>query len=77
MAPKSNVPNAFSFWQAWLYHLIPNLEEVIDPNNPMHQIAVQSSIHEMANLISDRAAREGIQGIAKKSIATIAARNAK
>ncbi|HEV2829194.1 MAG TPA: hypothetical protein VGW76_16475 [Pyrinomonadaceae bacterium] len=77
MATKSNVPNAFSFWQAWLYHLIPNLEEVIDPNNPMHQIGLQATIHEMANSISDRAARTEIQGTAKKSIASIASKNVK
>jgi hypothetical protein len=72
-----NVPNAFSFWQAFLYRLIPNFEEEIDPNNPLHQIAVQSAIHEMANSISDRAARAEIQGIAKKAIANIATKNAK
>lgn len=67
-----NVPNAFSFWQALLYQLIPNLEETIDPNNPMHQIGLHASIHEMANSVSDRASRAEIQGIAKRAIANIA-----
>ena len=75
MATK--VPNAYSFWQAWLYQLIPNLEEVVDPNNPMHQIGLQAAIHEMANSISDRGARAEIQGAAKKAIANIANKNAK
>ena len=77
MVTKANVPNAYSFWQALLYQLIPNLEEVVDPNNPMHQIGLQAAIHEMANSISDRAARAEIQGAAKKAIANIAAKNAK
>ncbi len=68
---------AFSWFQAWLYQLIPNLEEIIDPNNPLHQIAVHSAIHEMATAISDRAVRDGIQSTAKKSIANIAQKNAK
>jgi hypothetical protein len=76
MAPK-NTAVAFSFWQAWLYHLIPNLEEVVDPSNPHHQIAVQSAIHEMAKLISDRAVRDGIQSTANKGIAVIAQKYAK
>lgn len=76
MAPK-NDKVAFSYWQAWLYQLIPNLEELIDPNNPLHQIAVHSAIHELANSISDRAVRDGIQGTAKKAIANIATKNAK
>ncbi len=76
MAPKKNFV-AYSFWQAWLYHLIPNLEEIVDPSNPHHQIAAHSAIHEMATLISDRATREGIQGLANKGIANIAQKNAK
>lgn len=76
MAPK-NTAVAFSFWQAWLYHLIPNLEDIVDPSNPHHQIAVHSSIHEMAKVISDRGVREAIQGIANKGIANIAQKNAK
>ena len=76
MARKKNIV-AFNFWQAFLYHLIPNLEEIVDPNNPLHQIAVHSAIHEMAKVISDRAVREGIQGITKKSIANIAQKIAK
>lgn len=76
MAPKKDRV-AFSVWQAWFFQQFPNWEEIIDPNNPFHQIAVQSAIHEMANLVSDRATRDGIQGIAKKSIANIAQKNAK
>ncbi|MGH9874468.1 MAG: hypothetical protein ACRD9S_18590 [Pyrinomonadaceae bacterium] len=72
MAPK----NAFSVSQAFLYHLIPNWEEIVDPNNPLHQIGVHSAIHEMANAISDRGARTAIQSAAKKAIASIAAKNA-
>ena len=75
MAPKLERV-AFSFWQAWLYQLIPNLEEMVDPSNPLHQIAVHSAIHEMANSISDRTVRAGIQGTAKKAIANIAQKNA-
>jgi hypothetical protein len=75
MATK--VPNAYSFSQALLYRLIPNFEEEIDPNNPMHQIAVQTVIHEMAGLVSDRATRDGIQGFAKKGIANMASKTAK
>jgi len=75
MATK--VPTAYNYWQAWFYHQIPNWEEIIDPNNPLHQIAVQSAIHELATLVSDRAVREGIQGIATKSIAALAAKAAK
>jgi hypothetical protein len=54
-----------------------NLEEIVDPTNPLYQIAVQSAIHEMANLVPDHAVRDGIQGITKKSIASIAQKNAK
>ena len=72
MAPKK----AFSISQALLYQLIPNYEEMIDPTNPLHQIGVHSVIHELANAIADRTARTAIQGAAKKSIATIAAKNA-
>jgi len=68
---------AFSYWQAWFFAHIPNWEEIVDPNNPLHQIGVQSAIHEMANLVSDRAVRTAIQGTVKKSIAEIAAKNAK
>ena len=75
MAPKNRV--AFSMYQAWLYQLIPNLEETIDPNNPLHQIGVHSAIHEMASAISDRAVRDGIQSNARKSIASIATKYAK
>ena len=75
MAPKHKA--ALSVWQSWFFQQFPNWEEIVDPNNPLHQIAVQSAIHEMANLISDRAVRDGIQGIARKSIATIAQKNAK
>lgn len=64
-------------YQAWLYQLIPNLEDTIDPNNPLHQIAVHSAIHEMATAISDKAVRDGIQSNSKKSIASIATRYAK
>ena len=71
------VPNAFSYWQALLYTLIPNVEEWVDPNNPMHQIGLQAAIHEMANSISDKGARAEIQGASKKAIANIANRNAK
>ena len=71
------VPNAYSFWQAWLYARIPNLEEIIDPNNPLHQIAVQTAIYEMANLVADRTARAEIQGIAKKAIGANAQKFAK
>ena len=76
MAPKATDKVAFSYWQAWLYHLIPNLEEMVDPRNPLHQIAVHSAIHEMANSISDRAVRDGIQGTSRKAIANIATKNA-
>jgi hypothetical protein len=76
MAPKNNKV-AFSVWQGWFFQQFPNWEEIIDPNNPLHQIAVQSAIHEMANLVSDRAVRDGIQSTAKKSIASIAQKNAK
>jgi hypothetical protein len=75
MAPKNE--RAFSFWQAWLYQLIPNIEEMIDPNNPLHQISVHTAIHEMANSISDRAVRADIQTNAKKNIANIATKAAK
>jgi hypothetical protein len=75
MAPKNRV--AYSFFQAWLYELIPNLEEKVDPNNPLHQIAVHSAIHEMANAISDKAVRDGIQSNSKKSIAAIATKLAR
>ncbi len=71
------VPNAYDFWQALFFRLIPNWEEIIDPNNPLHQIHVHSAIHEMANSISDRAARDGVQSAAKKSIASIAQKFAK
>ena len=63
---------AFSVWQAVFFHIFPNWEELIDPNNPLHQIAVHGAIHEMANAVSDRAARDGIQKAAKKAIAGIA-----
>jgi len=76
MAPK-NDRVAFSYWQAWFFSQIPNWEEIIDPNNPLHQIGVQSAIHELAGLVSDRAVRDSIQGPIKKSIANIAAKNAK
>jgi hypothetical protein len=72
MAPKA----AFSVSQAFLFHLIPNWEAIVDPNNPLHQIGLHSAIHEMANAVADRAAKTAIQGAAKKAIATIAAKNA-
>lgn len=72
MAPK----NAFSVSQAFLYRLIPNWEEIVDPNNPLHQIGVHSAIHEMANAISDKTARAGIQSASKKAIASIASKYA-
>jgi hypothetical protein len=75
MAPKNRV--AFSMWQAWLYQLIPNIEENVDPNNPLHQIAVHSAIHELATSISDRAVRDGIQTTARKNIANIATKYGK
>ena len=62
---------ASNVWQNWFFHMFPNWEEIVDPNNPLHQIAIQSAIHEMANAISDRTARAAIQGAAKKSIAGI------
>jgi hypothetical protein len=68
---------AFSYWQALFFRIFPNWEEEVDPNNPLHQIAVASGIHEMAKLVSDRATRDEIQGIAKKFIANTAAKNAK
>ena len=73
MAPKA----AFSVSQAFLYHLIPNWEEIVDPNNPLHQIGVHSAIHEMANAIADRAARTAIQTASKQAIAAIAQKAAK
>lgn len=76
MAPKNNAV-AYSFWQAWLYHLIPNLEEIVDPRNPHHQIAMHSAIHEMAAQITDKSVRDGIQGLANKGIANIASKSAK
>ena len=72
MAPK----RAYSASQALLYHLIPNWEEIVDPNNPLHQIGVHAAIHEMASAISDRATRASIQATAKKAIASIAAKTA-
>jgi hypothetical protein len=68
MAPKRV---ASSVAQNWFFHMFPNWEEIVDPNNPLHQIAIQSAIHDMANAISDRSARAAIQGAAKKSIAAI------
>ena len=76
MAPKNNRV-AFSYWQAWFFAHIPNWEEIIDPNNPLHQIGVQSAIHELANLVADRAVRDSVQGTVKKSIANIAQKYAK
>lgn len=75
MAPKNS--KAFSVWQALFFHQFPNWEEIIDPNNPYHQIALHSAIHEMATVISDRAVRDAIQSITNKSIANIAQKNAK
>ena len=70
MASKKLV--ASSVFQNWFYHMFPNWEEIVDPNNPLHQIAIQSAIHAMANAISDRGARAAIQSAAKKSIAATA-----
>jgi len=70
MAPKKFA--ASSAAQNWFFHMFPNWEEIVDPNNPLHQIAVQSAIHAMANAISDRGARAAIQGAASKSIAATA-----
>ncbi len=63
---------ASSVAQNWFFHMFPNWEEIVDPNNPLHQIAVQSAIHEMAKAISDRSARATIQSAAKKGIANAA-----
>jgi len=52
-------------------------EEIIDPNNPYHQISLNLAIHEMAKLISDRAVRDEIQNAMNKSIVNIAQKNAK
>lgn len=77
MATRIKEYRAFSVWQALLYSLIPNFEEEVDPGNPVHQIAVQSAILQLADLVGDKAAREGIQSIAKKSIAANAQKLAK
>ena len=63
---------ASSAAQNWFFHMFPNWEEIVDPNNPLHQIAVHSAIHAMANAISDRSARAAIQGAVTKSIAATA-----
>ena len=73
MASKDRV--AFNVWQNLFYQLVPNYEEVVDPTNPYHQIAVHTAIHELAKVITDRSARETIQGITSKSIATIATKS--
>ena len=77
MATKFKEYRAFSVWQALLYALIPNFEEDVDPGNPLHQIAVQSAILQISEFVGDRAAREAIQSVAKKSIAANAQKLAK
>ena len=72
MASKERV--AFNVWQNLFYQLIPNYEEIVDPTNPYHQIAVHTAIHELAKVITDRPVREAIQGMNNKSIANIAAK---
>ena len=69
MAPKRAASSVF---QNWFFHMFPNWEEIVDPNNPLHQIAIQSAIIAMADAVSDRSARAAIQGAAKKSIAATA-----
>ena len=63
---------ASSYFQNWFSHMFANWEEMVDPNNPLHQIAIYSAIHEMANAISDRGARDGIQSVARKAISKTA-----
>jgi len=60
----------------WFYHMFQNWEESVNPNNPLHQIAIYSAIHEMANAITDRGARATIQGATTKSIAATAQNSA-
>jgi hypothetical protein len=63
---------ASSVYQNWFFSMFPNWEEIVDPNNPLHQIAIHSAIHEMAQVTSDRAARQAIQTAARKAIASAA-----
>jgi hypothetical protein len=74
MAPKRA---ASSVYQSWFFHMFPNWEEIVDPNNPLHQIAIYSAIHEMAQATSDRAAREAITSAARKAISTAAQKTGK
>jgi hypothetical protein len=63
---------ASSVPQNWFYHMFANYEQMVDPNNPLHQIAIYSAIHQMAKALSDRGAREGIQSVARKAISKAA-----
>lgn len=70
-APKLT-PNFFASYYHFITHFIPNWEEIIDPNNPRHQMSLYLAMHEMAEILPDRATRVQIQSIAKKSVAEIA-----
>ena len=74
MAPKAPklTPNFFASYYHFITHFIPNWEEPIDPNNPLHQMSLYLAMHEMAEILPDRAVRAQIQSITKKSVAEIA-----
>ncbi|MFY9270417.1 MAG: hypothetical protein WAO55_11795 [Candidatus Manganitrophaceae bacterium] len=79
MAPKPPklTPTIFASYWIFMTHFIPNFEEIIDPNNPHHQISLYLTIHQIAENTSDRAVRVEIQRIANKAIADIAQKNSK
>jgi hypothetical protein len=70
--PKKRTPTLFSSYFHFITHFIPNWEEEIDPSNPTHQLSLMMGIHEMAEVVPDRAVRTQLQGITKKSMAEIA-----
>ena len=74
MAPNvpKLTPTFFMSYYHFMTHAFQNWEEPIDPNNPLHQMSLYLAMHEMAEILPDRAARAQIQSIIKKSIAEIA-----
>jgi hypothetical protein len=68
---KKFYPSLFSSYFHFITHFVPNWEEIIDPNNPSHQMSLLLGIQEMAEMISDRTVRTQVQSITKKSIADV------
>ena len=71
-AKKQLTPSLFSSYYHFITHFIPNWEEIVDPNNPLHQMSLLAGIHEIAGALPDRALRSQLQSITKKAIAEVA-----